>query len=282
MFVMAGVSLVFLAGYVMAGWRQWALLIPASVAGGVALVIWLTEDGRNGILAGSLILAAISLPFWVAFAADRQHNWWALIPGWTMAALAVIVLLAEQIRGEFVGSLVMFAIGLPFLAVYLFNRRNWWALIPAFVLGTLAVVILLSTAVGGEWLGSLVLFAIAFPFLLVYFRSPKNWWAIIPGGVMTTLAAVALFSMMDASEFVETRLLGGLLFAGMAATFAIVWGRQQAETRWAKYPAAGLALMALFIMLFGSTTELLWPLALVGVGLWLLYNSLAQRPQLKG
>lgn len=283
MIVLAGISVLFFAGYLLNGWRQWGLLLPATVAGSLSLIIWMTEDGRNDLLAGSLLMAAVSLPFWVAFAADRQRHWWAFIPGWATAALALVILLSEQVRSEFLGSFVMFAVGLPFLAVYLFNRKNRWALIPAFVLFVIGLVVLMSTAVGDEWIGALVLAAIAMPFLFVYFRTPAQWWAIIPGGVLTTLALVVLFSMMDASQVVVERLLGSLFFAGLAATFAVVWWRhQQAETRWARYPAAGLAFMALLVLIFGSLTEILWPLALVAVGLWLLYNNLGYRPQLKG
>jgi hypothetical protein len=278
-----GMSLFFFAIYLLQGWRTWPLLLPATICGSLAVIVGLADEGgRYGLFFGSLFMAAVSLPFWVAYAADRVNNWWALIPGWVTGLMAVIVLLSDQVAGEVLGSLVMFGIGLPFIAVYLMNRKHWWAIIPGFVLCAVGLVVLFSTSARGEWIGAFVMFVIALPFLAVYLYSSTNWWAVIPGGITATIGLVVLLSTIEASESVQARLLGGVFFGGMALTFAIVWLRHHLkETEWAKYPAAGLAFMAVLIALFGPTADLLWPVALILVGLWLLYTTMV-RPQLKG
>jgi hypothetical protein len=283
MILLGGMSLFFFATYLLSGWRQWTLLIPATVGGALAMIAGLSDEGgRYGLFFGALFMAAVSLPFWVAYAADRVNNWWALIPGWATAVLALVVLLSNQVRGEVLGSLVMFGIGLPFIAVYLSNRKNWWALIPGFVLCGIGLVVLFTMVTGGdEWIGAFVMFVMALPFLAVYFYSRANWWALIPGGVMATIGVVVLLSFIEASESVQARLLGGVLFAGMAVTFAAVWLHHLKETEWAKYPAVGLAFMAVLLALFGPAADVMWPAALILVGLWLLYTTMV-RPQLKG
>lgn len=283
MILLGGMSLFFFASYLLKGWREWPLLLPATVSGSLALIVGLADEGgRYGLFFGSLFMAAVSLPFWVAFAADRAQNWWAVIPGWVTGLMAVIILLTEQVAGEVIGSLVMFGIGLPFVAVYLLNRKQWWAIIPGFVLCAIGLIILFSTSAQGEWMGAFVMFVIALPFLAVYLSAPTNWWALIPGGATVTIGLVALLSTIPAAESVQARLLGGVFFGGLAATFAFVWLRHPLkETQWAKYPAVGLAFMALLIALFGPAADLLWPVALILAGLWLLYTTMV-RPQLKG
>lgn len=176
----------------------------------------------------------------------------------------------------------MFGIGLPFIAVYLMNRKIWWAIIPGFILCAIGLIVLLTMSVQGEWIGAFFMFLIAVPFLAVYFYSYEKWWAVIPGGITATIGLVALLSMLEASEPIEARLLGGVFFGGLAATFAFVWLRHPLmETAWAKYPTVGLSFIAGMIALFGLTAEVLWPVALILIGLWLLYTTVG-RPQWKG
>ena len=81
-------SLLFFASYLISGVTRWGWLFPATITGGVAAVIWLSERGFSDVYLGSLMVACVSLPFWVAFLVNRQENWWALIPGWITAAVA--------------------------------------------------------------------------------------------------------------------------------------------------------------------------------------------------
>lgn len=165
--------------------------------------------------------------------------------------------------------------GLAFLYFFLTDRHNaWWAAIPGCTLLGLAGVILFSDyapAPLDQIGGGLFLAAIGAGFGLVYLTDPSKWWALIPAGVMATLGVVA-----TADEFGPRGAdHGGIFFVGLGLTFALVAvapGGQ--ERRWALIPAAVLLIMGVLIgfsamNLFGY----LWPLALIGGGLFLLWRN---------
>lgn len=278
----AGASVLFFVTYFTAGIHEWGWLFPATITAGLAATIWLAEMGVEETLAGAVFMASVSLPFWLVFVIGRRENWWALIPGWATAVITLVILLADRVAGEFIGSLVMFGIALPFFAVYLVNRKHWWALIPGFILGGIGLVVLLTAVTRGEVVGALVLFSIALPFFIIYLRFREHWWARIPAGILASVAVVALLSAFDLPQAIETRLMGGLLFLGMAATFGWLWlQHDHAPTDWARYPAAGLGIAALLTLVLGERTEIIWPVVLIAIGLWLLYQS-GRRAGLKG
>ncbi len=192
MVVFTVVSLLFFATYFLNGLGNWGWLFPAFIFAALALVLWMQTRGIEGPWMGVPVLVAVALPFLVAFALSPRENWWALIPAWVMAVISAIVIFAEEAQGEWIGALVLFSIGFPFLVVYLADRQNWWALIPAWTLLVLSLIVLLSTQVQGEWIAVLVLLGIALPFFVVYFRNRDNWWALIPAGVLAS-SAVSVF-----------------------------------------------------------------------------------------
>ena len=323
----AVLGLIFLAGYFITGIDNWWVLFPGLGSLAIAGAIWLVEAGVAGSLAGGMLLLVISLPFWVAFLIDRRTNWWAVIPGWSVAAVGLIVLLVDVLPGEVIGSLIMFAIALPFVVVYLYNRENWWALIPAYVLTTIGLIILLANtgAVGGElfvalilfavalpflvvflhnrenwWalipagvlalvgfvflftgalgselLGAVIMFVIALPFYVVFFSSQENWWGLIPAGVLTTVGVTVLLASSALPEGQAERLIPAVLLFGIALTFGLLWLARNKirHTDWAKYPAAVVALAAALVLIFGIRVELIWSLALIAFGLYLLYRG---------
>jgi hypothetical protein len=275
-------SLLCFIVYFASGVRHWGWLFPAIIFAGLTLTIILGEAGVEGNLVGALWLACISLPFWVILALDRKANWWAAIPGWVMIVLSVVVLLADRVAGETLGALVMLAIALPFFAVYLVNPRHWWALIPGFILGGIGAALLLVNRGNDELLAAVIMFAVALPFFLIYFRFKEHWWALIPAGVMTSIGIVVLLAGRAESDTWLVRMMGGVLFLVMAFPFAILWAqRAQHPTTWAKYPAIGLALAALLTFIWGAQMERIWPVVLIAVGFWLVYEQTKQ-PKLKG
>lgn len=318
------VGLLFLAGYLASGVRNWWFAFPAAGALAIAVTIWLAESGTRGEIVGGLFMVMASSPFWIAFLVSPRKNWWALIPGWSALALGGVILLSPTVRGETIGTLIMFSIALPFLVVFLVNRSHWWALIPAYVMTAIGLIILMSMTVRGEFIGAFVMFSIAFPFAIVFFVNRENWWALIPAGIMSgiglivlsvgllnddvlgglvlfiialpfyivfilkrdnwwalipagVLTSVGLAASMSAMGFegkTEERLIGGVLFAGMALTFAVLWLFQRdPETDWAKYPAVVLVLAAVTVGLFGVSTELVWPMGLIAFGIWLFLRG---------
>jgi hypothetical protein len=167
---------------------NWWALIPAYVLWATAALLALITLGilRDEAIA-MYVLAAIALPFLIVFLRD-QSQWWALIP--TYVLLAIIVLLAltsvRVIKDELIATYVLWTIALPFLIVFLRDRRQWWALIPTYVLGVIGLMVaLIGIGILVDLLvPAYVMFAIALPFFVVYVRDSKQWWALIPSGIL--------------------------------------------------------------------------------------------------
>jgi hypothetical protein len=192
-----------------------------------------------------------------------------------MLFLSLIVLLSSMVRGEWIGSLFLFAIALSFFVVYLNNRTRQWALLVAYIMFVLSLAPAMSSG-GGDtaaYFGSVFLLAVALPFFIVYFRSDKNWWAIIPAGVITTVAIVATLGI---AGWIHDTQSGGIsnaiLMGGLAATFAVVWLRNAKP--WAKVTTIVLAALAVASVFFASYTDIFWPVAIVLAGVYLLYTAL--------
>jgi hypothetical protein len=327
MYVMLGASALFLVTYFISGIRHWGWLFPASIFGGAAATIWMTEAGIDGSIVGAPIIGSVALPFLIAFALDVRKNWWALIPAFILGAVTLVTaiadqaagewigalvlfavalpffvvfltgprtrqwalipayvltvvgtipLVADQVRGEVLGSFVMFAIALPFLIAFLWNRKNVWGLIVAFILAAVGVIPLIAAAdFAGEMIGAFVMFAIALPFWATLIFSRRHWWAAIPAGILTSIGATVL--LMGLWNFNDTglALLNGALNLGISATFFLVWlQRESHPVDWAKYPAWAFAIFGLLAVLFGGDLNLYWPILLIAVGLLVLYSNL--------
>ena len=275
--VFALVSLLALLSYALSGWKQWGWLFPAGVFGGLAVTVVLATNNANSAAVASPLFFGLLIPFVAAYLTDRTRNWWALIPGGVMLFLALVTLLVDSTSGEWIGSLFLFLIGLSFLVVYLNNRTRTWALLVAYIMGVLSIAPAMAS--GGEtaaYYGSVFLFAVALPFFIVYFRSAENWWAIIPAGVLTTLALITGFAV---AGWIRNESQGGyanaLLMGGLAATFAVVWLRDAKP--WAKIVTIVLAALAVASVLFAARSEILWPVAIILVGAYLLFT--AMRPK---
>jgi hypothetical protein len=136
-------------------------------------------------------------------------------------------------------------------------------------------------ATGGRdaaYYGPIFLFAVALPFFVVYFRSPENWWAIIPAGsvsVVAIIAAVAIAGWINdggRGGFVSAGMANAILMSGLAITFAVVWLRH--DRSWAKIVMIILALMAVASVFFATSSQILWPMAIILVGIYLFYTAL--------
>jgi hypothetical protein len=275
MWVFALVSAAAFLSYALSGWKQWGLLFPAGVFGGLAVTIALATNNVDNAAVGSPLFFGLLIPFVAAYLTDRTRNWWALIPGGVMLFLAMTTLLVDNVGGEWVGSMFLFLLGLSFLVVYLNNRTRTWALLVAYILGVLSIAPAMASGRGdtAAYFGSVFLFAIALPFFILYFREEKNWWAIIPAGVLTVLAIIAGAAIAGwITEANEGGYANAVLMGGLAATFAVVWLRHAKD--WAKVVTIILALVAFASVFFASYTEIFWPVAIILGGAYLLFTAL--------
>lgn len=270
----AGVSLLGFVSYALTGFKQWGWLFPAGVFGGLALIITLAEANVDTAAVASPLFIGLLIPFAAAYLTDRTRNWWALIPGGVMLFLALTTLLVDSAGGEWVGALFLFMVALSFLLVYLNNQTRTWALIVAYVTGVLGLAPLMS--IGGrnaEFFGPIFLFAVALPFFVVYFRAAENWWAIIPAGAVTTIAVMAALAI---GGFIRDGNEGGyataLLMGGLAVTFAVLWLRHAKP--WARVVSIALALVAVASIFFVTYSQIIWPVVIIGVGIYLFYTAL--------
>lgn len=140
-----------------------------------------------GFFWGALFLAAAAY-FLYRFAKNSIVDWWAAIPGFALAGLAMEGLLPGLV-GNWGGTFFLGFLGLGFFAVYLSGRHRWWAIIPGGVLITLAVITVLTERLGIQDTGSFMLVGLGLTFLLVALLASKRW-AYIPGVVLLAIGAV--------------------------------------------------------------------------------------------
>jgi hypothetical protein len=115
-----------------------------------------------------------------------------LIPAYVFFIIGMIIALASSDWFEnFIPGFVLTSIGIPFVLVFLLNRKNWWALIPAYVLISIGTLITLEAEqyFPGDLFPALILWTISLPFFVTYLWNRRNWWALIPGGVLATIGA---------------------------------------------------------------------------------------------
>jgi signal transduction histidine kinase len=185
------------------------------------------------------LFGPLQLPFWafafgllgvvflVTFVADRQQ-WWALIPGCIMLGLAFVIINTENhfITDQQAGGLFLFSIGLPFLLIYLIDRRMWWALIPGGILSVLALITFVSGgAVSGQIVAAIMLFGLAAVFAVLRFATrsyPYMGWATWVAIILAAIGALLLITGPVATAVVGPAILIGL---GLILLARVYWPR---------------------------------------------------------
>ena len=193
------------------------------------------------------------------------------------------VLLAQQLGllGPMRLSFGMFLFGIPallFLLTYVVDRRQWWALIPGSVLTGLTLIIFneQNHFISTVQAGGLFLFSIGVPFLLIFVLNRKMWWALIPGGVMVVLSILPMLTDTGLSP----QTIGGFFFIGLGAVFALVRlvTLPNPQMDWAWWPAGILVAFGSVIIVTGTVAaQIVWPAALIGLGLWILARGYLPR-----
>lgn len=149
----------------------------------------------QAVLAGGCAMAAAG--FFIAFARHRAE-WWRLLPAWTLAALASMVLtgIFAQVDRSLIAAQVFGGLALAFGNIYLLARQErWWAILPGGFMLVLAVVVGASRWVADlQLLAALLFGGLGLVFFLLYLLDGRRrqWWALIPGSVLLVFGALAL------------------------------------------------------------------------------------------
>lgn len=160
------------------------LLQNFGVFANIANLIWL------------VLFAAGGLVFLYVFATNQQQ-WWAVIPGFVLLGLAVLIGFGDRL-GAWGPALFLGSIGLAFWVIFVVRREYWWALIPAGTLSTLAVVAALADQLPGEAVGGVLFLGLAATFGLVYILTgpaSQQRWALIPAAILAVLGVLLTLSL---------------------------------------------------------------------------------------
>lgn len=276
MAVLGAACLFFIFVDFLTGKGNWRWLFPIFIAVGLILSAVLSLTTITPIWIGAMLMVCISTPFWILFLFDNKKNWWALLPGWATAALALIISVSEIWTKPMVGALVIWSVALPFIVLYLRYRIHLWAAIPGFFVILAGTMVLLVNHSPEETIGTFVLLVLAFPFFAIYFFA-RNWWAVIPAGILTTLALLVPFAVSIEEDSQGVQLLSAAMFLGFAVPFTWLWWRRDLyPTAWTKYPAAGLIVAAIATLFPGMVIQSGWLVFLIVIGAWVLYDNLHQ------
>lgn len=186
------------------------------------------------------------------------------VGAYVLIGLGVFGLLAGtgvlKVLGGLFGGLVLAA--LAYFA-YTEGRRSHNTLwrVAAYPLAGLAI----AAIVPGGFGGGAFLAGLGLAFAVAWRDDQSRWWALIPAGALASLAAVEFF------RSVIGWYPGWLFLLGLAATFYLLTRLGVERQPWAIYPALGLAVLA--ILSFTTSGGWVVPLAMIGVGAWLLMRG---------
>ncbi|MGD0612495.1 MAG: hypothetical protein ABSB41_13365 [Anaerolineales bacterium] len=189
------------------------------VLGGILMLLdqmGILRGATNLFWAGILAIGAALFLYW--FISERSR-WWAAIPGFTLAGMAVSSLLPERLGWG--GLAVLGGIGVGFWAVYFTDRRYWWAMIPGGVMLTLGVISAMTEAYQIADTGGVLLVGLGITFLLVGFLA-NMMWAYIPAGVLLVIGFFQGMPFVGPFQYVW---IGVLLLAGVILILSALRGR---------------------------------------------------------
>lgn len=181
---------------------------------------------------GELVWATIfgvgGASFLYVYVVDRER-WWALIPGFSLLGIALILLfsgLAPSLVDVVAVPAFLGGIGLAFWLVYFQKRENWWAIIPGGVMVSLAIFIFLEAVFENVDLVGVFFLGMAGTFVLVALQATEKeryTWAYIPAGILGLMGAIFLFAEVDAFRMVGPIIL---VLVGAYLIFRTMRGRE--------------------------------------------------------
>jgi hypothetical protein len=168
----------------------------------------------GGMIIASLFALAGAAFLFVMFS-NREHNWWAAIPGLVLVGLGALIASGEllpEFSAKFGGGMFLGFIGLAFLVVFLIKRDNWWAIIPMGVLFTLSIVAIMGAFFHGLAMGAAFFLGLATTFAIVGLLpvGRKEKWPWIPAGIC---AVIGTMMMVGSGEMMDS--FAGLIWPGL-------------------------------------------------------------------
>ena len=218
-----------------------------------------------------IVEIVVSAAFVVTYFLAGTNKWGWLLPAFVLAGMAVDLSseLYHTLLSQLNGVPIMIGIALWFLTGFLIDRKRWGLLIPGYILIIAAIETVINTLIVPSILhgennvsfllafssGAGLMFMLALPFFVVYFVSKKSWWALIPAGSLTSLGlAIALNFLIQDKQNTHVGIFTGVLLLGLSITLGILWLRRKTQpTDWAKYPAAGLFVLAILAFILGNS-----------------------------
>ncbi len=190
--------------------------------GSIALLQALDVISLQGNLATWIFTAIFILAgliFLYVLLQAPKSNWWAAIPGCTLAGLGVMMALVNipNFIEEIGVGIFLASIGLSFIIILLIQRTFWWAIIPGGVMISIALLVGLSfiEAFNSPWL-MFFGFAATFAAIALYTRQPgeKFHWAWIPALVFVVLGGLMGLNKFELLKFIlpAALLVGGGYF----------------------------------------------------------------------
>lgn len=170
--------------------------------------------GEGGLV--WVVLFSISGLAFLGIYLRGSNNAWAIIPGFTLVGLGIIVGDIFPIPYEFVAVAVfMSLLGLGFLGAYWLNRKYWGLVIPAGILLSLAFQTIFSRLVTSQFNMEILLLGTALTLLGTYFAfANKRRWLLYVAGLCFLLGLVgAAGSVLGISLILPVALvvIGGIV-----------------------------------------------------------------------
>jgi hypothetical protein len=151
----------------------------------------------------------------------NRGNWWAIIPGFTLLGLAILV--SDIIQGEAGAAVFLGSIGLSFWVIYLQRRDFWWAIIPGGVMISLAAMIAFSPLMDGTGEPALLFIGMGITFFLVYLligpEQKRMTWALWPAAVLGIMGL--LFTLGSSGLLAYLFPVAMILFGGWMVLRAV-------------------------------------------------------------
>jgi hypothetical protein len=171
------------------------------------------KGASNFFWAGVLAIGAGIFLVWFF---SYRSKWWAAIPGFALAGMAVSTLVSDELGWG--GFAFLGLLGAGFLAVYFSGRERWWAIIPGGVLISLGLSSAMTSTFHIVDTGGILFAGMGITFLMVALLA-KMKWAFIPAAALLLLGFFLGTPFIGALEYVW---IGVLLVVGAVLIFSAV------------------------------------------------------------